>query len=181
MSSDLPTTHRALVVDAAQKGWEVKEQPLPRYDDVLVRVHAVALNPTDWKHLGAIKPGGSVGSDFGGVVSRGAGGFKAGDRVAGFTRGGYLQYDNGAFAGNLDYIRYWMMSNSSRVLEYVAAQQAVLWRIPENITFEQAAALGGIPGDVSPRTHPIPPILTLTPRSVCAIMTDCSSGSLHAA
>jgi NADPH:quinone reductase-like Zn-dependent oxidoreductase len=129
--SSLPSTHRALVVNADQKGWEVKEQALPHYDDVLVRVKAVALNPTDWKHLGAIKPGGSVGSDFGGVVSHGAGEFKAGDRVAGFTRGGYLQHDNGAFA------------------EYIAAQQPVLWRIPDKISFEQAAALGGIPGDTA--------------------------------
>jgi len=94
-------------------------------------VHAVALNPTDWKHLRAIKPGGSVGSDFGGVVSQGAGDFKPGDRVAGFTRGGYLQHDNGAFA------------------DYIAAQQPVLWRIPDSISFEQAAALGGIPGDTA--------------------------------
>jgi hypothetical protein len=101
-SSDLPSSHRALVVNTQQTGWVVKEQPLPIYDpitDVLVRVHAVALNPTDWKHLAAIKPGGSVGSDFGGVVCRGGGGYEVGDRVAGFTRGGYLQFDNGAFAG----------------------------------------------------------------------------------
>jgi len=97
--SSIPSTHRALVVNADQTGWEVKGQALPKYDDVLVRVHAVALNPADWKHLGAIKPGGSIGSDFGGVVVHGAGAFKVGDRVAGFTRGGYLHYDNGAFAG----------------------------------------------------------------------------------
>lgn len=131
-STAVPSTHRAVVVNAAQKGWEVNDsQPLPKYDDILVRVHAVALNPTDWKHLGAIKPGGSVGSDFGGVVCKGAGEYKPGDRVAGFVRGGYSQHDNGAFA------------------EYVAAQQIVLWRIPPSLTYEQAAALGGIPGDTA--------------------------------
>ena len=101
-SPDLPSTHRAIVVNAQQTGWVLKEQSLPLFDpatDVLVRVHAVALNPTDWKHLGAIKPGGSIGSDFGGVVCRGGGGYEVGDRVAGFTRGGYIQFDNGAFAG----------------------------------------------------------------------------------
>jgi NADPH:quinone reductase-like Zn-dependent oxidoreductase len=99
--SSIPSTHRALVVNAEQKGWEVKEQALPTFDDLLVRVHAVALNPTDWKHLRFNKPGYSSGSDFAGVVAKDAGDFKAGDRVAGFTRGGHLQHDNGAFAGNI--------------------------------------------------------------------------------
>ena len=58
-------------------------------------------NPTDWKHLAFNKPGYSSGSDFAGVVVKGAGDFKEGDRVAGFTRGGALQQDNGAFAGNI--------------------------------------------------------------------------------
>ena len=94
-----PSTHHALVINAEQKGWEVKEQALPKFDDLLVRVHAVALNPTDWKHLGVNKPGYSSGSDFAGIVEKGTGEFKEGDKVAGFTRGGYLQRDNGAFAG----------------------------------------------------------------------------------
>lgn len=99
--SSVPSKHRALVVDATGKTWEVKEQDLPKHDDLLVRVHAVALNPTDWKHhaSGTIKPGYSTGSDFAGVVAKGGGDFKEGDRVAGFTRGGFLQNDNGAFAG----------------------------------------------------------------------------------
>jgi NADPH:quinone reductase-like Zn-dependent oxidoreductase len=96
----IPSAHRALVINADQTGWEVKQQALPKFDDLLVRVHAVALNPTDWKHLAYNKPGWSSGSDFAGVVVKGAGEFKEGDRVAGFTRGGYLQHDNGAFAGN---------------------------------------------------------------------------------
>ncbi|KIM83817.1 hypothetical protein PILCRDRAFT_87807 [Piloderma croceum F 1598] len=129
--SAIPSTHRALVVNADQNGWEVKEHALPKFDDLLVRVHAVALNPTDWKHLAFNKPGYSSGSDFAGVVVKGAGDFKEGDRVAGFTRGGALQQDNGAFA------------------DYIAAQQPVVWHIPDSVSFEQAAALGGIPGDVS--------------------------------
>ena len=146
--SAIPLTHRALVVNADQKGWEVKEQALPKFDDLLVRVHAVALNPTDWKHLAFNKPGYSSGSDFAGVVVKGAGDFKEGDRVAGFTRGGTLQQDNGAFAGNIiiaftDFlIDYWN-------IDYIAAQQPVVWHIPDKVSFEQAAALGGISGDVS--------------------------------
>jgi NADPH:quinone reductase-like Zn-dependent oxidoreductase len=97
--SSIPSTHRALVINDQKSGWEVKEKAPPKFDDLLVRVHAVALNPTDWKHLGTLKPGDSTGSDFSGIVVKGAGEFKEGDRVAGFTRGGYLQSDNGAFAG----------------------------------------------------------------------------------
>lgn len=97
--ASIASTHRALVVNAANQGWELKEKALPKVTDLLVRVHAVALNPTDWKHVTHLKPGTSTGSDFAGVVAKDHGDFKAGDRVAGFTRGGALQEDNGAFAG----------------------------------------------------------------------------------
>jgi NADPH:quinone reductase-like Zn-dependent oxidoreductase len=95
----IPSTHRALVVNAEQNGWEVKVQALPKFDDLLVRVHAIALNPTDWKQVKVLQPGHSTGSDYAGVVVKGAGPFKEGDRVAGWDWGGYLKQDNGAFAG----------------------------------------------------------------------------------
>lgn len=47
--TDLPKTMKAIkVVDVGKP--EVQEVPLPRMRDdyVLVKVHAVALNPTDW-------------------------------------------------------------------------------------------------------------------------------------
>lgn len=101
--SQIPSTHRALVINGDNSGWEVKEQAIPAYDDLLVKVHAVGLNPTDWKHcyFKQIKPGTSTGSDFAGIVvaAKGSTHYKVGDRVAGFTRGGFLQQDNGAFAG----------------------------------------------------------------------------------
>lgn len=101
--SQIPSTHRALVINGDNSGWEVKEQAIPAYDDLLVKVYAVGLNPTDWKHcyFKQIKPGTSTGSDFAGIVvaAKGSTHYKVGDRVAGFTRGGFLQQDNGAFAG----------------------------------------------------------------------------------
>lgn len=39
--SAVPSKHRALVINAEKSGWEVKEQALPKHDDLLVRVHAV--------------------------------------------------------------------------------------------------------------------------------------------
>jgi NADPH:quinone reductase-like Zn-dependent oxidoreductase len=49
-SSNLPTTHRALVVTEKGKV-ALKEVPIPKLEDdqVLVRVKAVAINPIDWK------------------------------------------------------------------------------------------------------------------------------------
>lgn len=104
----IPTTQRALVANSDLNDWDLKEQhPLPAYDDLLVKVHAVALNPTDWKHvhLKWLKPGVSTGSDFSGVVvdSKANSQYKVGERVAGFTRGGVLHQDNGAFAGKYAY------------------------------------------------------------------------------
>lgn len=93
-SSDLPTKHRALVA-TSDKTVQVREKELPTLsaDDVLVQVKGVTLNPTDWKHVaGLLKDGTSTGSDFAGVVVRPdeGGKWRKGDRVAGFTRGGYL-------------------------------------------------------------------------------------------
>jgi NADPH:quinone reductase-like Zn-dependent oxidoreductase len=47
--TDLPKTMKAIKVAGVGKP-EVQEVPLPRMRDdyVLVKVHAVALNPTDW-------------------------------------------------------------------------------------------------------------------------------------
>ena len=148
---EIPSTHQALIV-TADKGYEVKEQALPAYDDLLVKVHATALNPTDWKHVhfGGLKPGTSTGSDFAGVVvaAKGSQQYKIGDRVAGFTRGGFLHQDNGAFAGEFPFTAFWSRS-LTKTAEYISAQTPVVWRIPEHITFEQAAAIGGIPGDTA--------------------------------
>jgi aspyridone synthetase trans-acting enoyl reductase len=46
----LPSTHNALVVIERGKV-AVKQQSVPRFneDEILIRVRAVALNPTDWK------------------------------------------------------------------------------------------------------------------------------------
>lgn len=66
--------------------------PALRNGYCLVRVSAVALNPTDWKHVdyGAADPGSTVGCEYAGVVAavgRGVAGFREGDRIAGLVRG----------------------------------------------------------------------------------------------
>lgn len=130
----LPSTHRAITVTEKGKV-AVQERPLPQFNDdqVLVKVKAVSLNPTDWKHVDyLLKPGSSVGCDFAGdIVAIGSnaqnkGKWNVGDAVAGYVRGGFVASDNGAFQ------------------EYVATLPESIWRKPENLPYEDAAPMGGI-------------------------------------
>lgn len=72
-----------------------KEIPVPTLKDdyILVKVVAVALNPTDWTTLGA--PGDDeylVGVDYSGIVEKVGGAvttdIEPGDRICGFAHGG---------------------------------------------------------------------------------------------
>ncbi len=56
-----------------QKAGEAKVVPLPvpelPDDFILIRVHAIGLNPTDWKHIDHWTViGGIVGCDYAGIV-----------------------------------------------------------------------------------------------------------------
>lgn len=66
--------------------------PKPKDEWVLVKVKAIALNPTDWKHIdySIADPGARVGCDYAGVVEECGNRvtkFKKGDRIAGFVHG----------------------------------------------------------------------------------------------
>lgn len=84
----------------------VTDRPLPRHRPgyLLVDVKAVALNPTDWKHIDGHNAKGSLsGCDYAGVVKETGKGYtkdwKVGDRIAGFAHGGNeLEKEDGAFA-----------------------------------------------------------------------------------
>jgi len=130
---NLPSKHRALIV--LEKGKvSIQEKPLPTLSDdaILVHVKAVAINPDDWEHINSLfEPGQGTGSDFSGeIVALGSDtadqGLNIGDRVAGYTRGGSLVPDNGAFQ------------------EYVVTLPEMVWRIPHPMTYEDAASMGGI-------------------------------------
>lgn len=125
---------QALVVsEKGQPPKVVSNKPIPSISagEVLVRVKAVTLNPTDWKHVERIlKPGDSIGCDFAGeIVEVGADakekGFKIGDSVAGFVRAG-VDENNGAFQ------------------EYVKTLPALIWHKPASLPYEDAASMGGI-------------------------------------
>jgi len=104
-------------------------QPEPSSSDLLIKVVAVALNPTDWKHIEGGSPS-TVGCDFAGIVD-GVGPavtrpFRKGDRVWGNVHGSNkLKPDNGAFA------------------EYLVAKSSLVMKIPEGASFEEAAT-GGV-------------------------------------
>lgn len=82
------------VVIVAKGEVQVKEVSVPKLRDdyILVKTHAVALNPTDWKHVDYLAdPGARVGCDYAGTVlevgSKVSSDLKKGDRVAGFCHG----------------------------------------------------------------------------------------------
>ena len=125
---------RALVLDAERKTAYVKTipKPVPQQNEILVRVHSVALNPVDalymYNPLGA--SGRVIGSDFAGVVeSLGpsvstTSSIKPGDRVAGFLQGASSVNDRpGSFA------------------EFLVCPEDLVWKVANDVSMEAAAAV----------------------------------------
>lgn len=76
----------------------ITDAPIPKLRDdyILVKTAAVALNPTDWKHVDFLaSPGARVGCDYSGVVeqigSKIQNGIDVGDRVMGMIHGSMLR------------------------------------------------------------------------------------------
>lgn len=123
---------KAIKVQSQGKASIVSDAPVPkpRDDYLLVKVHAVGLNPTDWKHIDYLpQDNATVGCDYAGeVVSVGPSAtksFSKGDRVAGFVHGvSSVTPQDGAFG------------------EYVVAKADVQMKIPSKISYEEAATLG---------------------------------------
>ncbi|KAF9698039.1 hypothetical protein EKO04_003965 [Ascochyta lentis] len=125
---------KALVIKA--KGQAIiATVPLPylREDYILVKTTAVALNPTDWKHIdfaaGGNPTGALVGCDYAGIVqkvgSKVTKSFASGDRICGIVHGSNLtQKEDGAFA------------------EYIVVKGDVQLHIPDDMSDAEAATLG---------------------------------------
>lgn len=126
------STQKAVVIASEKQGSLVTDRPIPalRDDYILVKTVSVALNPTDWKHIAFLAPVGVlVGCDYAGVVEEVGKDvkkpFKKGDRVCGFVHGSNaVQPEDGAFA------------------EHIVAKGDVQMKIPDNLSFEEAATLG---------------------------------------
>ncbi|KAK9312194.1 chaperonin 10-like protein [Lipomyces starkeyi] len=125
-------TQKAIVIQGPKEAKLVHDHPLPKLRDdyILVQTVAVALNPTDWKNIDFLSlPGALVGCDYAGIV-KAVGkavtkAFKEGDRVCGFVHGSNsVQHEDGTFA------------------EYIVAKGDLQIRIPDQLSFEDAATLG---------------------------------------
>ncbi|KAH9918219.1 GroES-like protein [Epithele typhae] len=120
MTSTIPTTMKAAVIEEGHK-FSIKSHPIPPVgdNDILVKTVAVALNPTDWKHIdSAAIPGSSSG--VGSAVKT----LSVGQQVAGFVHGSTFA-NEGAFA------------------EYVKTPADLVWPIPEGVSsHEEAATIG---------------------------------------
>ncbi|MCJ1467958.1 hypothetical protein MMC07_006584 [Pseudocyphellaria aurata] len=125
-------TQRGIQIQGPKSAKVVSDLPIPKLRDeyIIVKVAAVALNPADWMTIEyATGRGGLSGCDYAGTVEEVGGavvnGLKKGDRVAGFTNGGDDDnHENGSFA------------------EHIAAKGDVQLKIPDRLSFEDAATLG---------------------------------------
>ncbi|KAI3397949.1 hypothetical protein diail_10025 [Diaporthe ilicicola] len=125
----MSATHRAVICTAKGQA-AVKEVPVPsiREGYVLVKIKALALNPTDWKsvHSGDAV-GAKIGCDYAGVIEEVGPGvtkpLKKGDRVCGMAFGA-LNAENGAFG------------------DYALSKSHIQLKIPDSVSFEEAATLG---------------------------------------
>lgn len=110
----------------------ITDEDIPELRDgsLLVRTVCVALNPCDAKNLYDVGPAETLlGTDYSGVVKKTGQGYRkqwnVGDRIFGFVMGANAAHpSDGAFA------------------EYVLVKADVQYRIPEHMSFEQAASLG---------------------------------------
>ncbi|KAL8721590.1 MAG: hypothetical protein Q9225_001754 [Loekoesia sp. 1 TL-2023] len=132
--SSLPQ-HQTAVVAQGQGQLAIQhDAPMPFLapDMAIVKTAAVAINPADAKMLDySAAPGAIHGYDFAGtIVALGtdaglSGSLAVGDRVAGLVHGmNKLQPDVGAFA------------------EYVGASADLLLKLPDHMSFEEAASFG---------------------------------------
>ena len=132
----LPTSQQAVVQSAKNPGaFEISTNrpiPVPSPTQLLIKVSAVALNHCDWKMPGRVPcPGAVDGADYSGTVVRlgesaaRTSGLKIGDRVAGAQMASSRR-------------RPW----AGAFTEYILEEADSAWRVPENLSWEEAAAVG---------------------------------------
>ncbi|CAO2647599.1 Nn.00g085210.m01.CDS01 [Neocucurbitaria sp. VM-36] len=168
MSTQRAIVHKSKGVSELRN--DVALPKLPEGNWALVKTKAVALNPTDWKNIANTpSPGAIAGCDYAGIVEevgKGVRDLNVGDRVAGFARGGDpADHSNGAFA------------------EHIKVKVGIHLKIPDNISFEDAATLGvGITtvgqGLYQELGLPIPPAKVQEPTSILIYGASTATGTL---
>jgi NADPH:quinone reductase-like Zn-dependent oxidoreductase len=127
-SFSVPKTMRALLTAGAPELPIVQIVPTPKPGpgQLLIKVTAVALNPTDKAHADKVKTVGlTIGVDCAGTVVGAAPdvtGFQPDERVAAFVHGA-LEPGVGTMA------------------EYVVAYADLVWRVPDNLSLEEASTM----------------------------------------
>ncbi|KAL1847665.1 hypothetical protein VTK73DRAFT_10300 [Phialemonium thermophilum] len=126
-------TNVAALLLEPQADLVLQERPIPKpnADEVVVRNHALALNPVDWKKQSwgyAIDSYPEIlGSDIAGIVADVGSSvtkFKKGDRVLAWTSSRFIgRIDGGAFQ------------------TYSVARETVTSPLPDNLSFEQGAVV----------------------------------------
>ncbi|KAI1770515.1 zinc-binding dehydrogenase [Hypoxylon cercidicola] len=100
------------------------EIPKPAEGEILVKVHYVAQNPTDWKAMQSARPGLIIGCDFAGTVHDSNGShWREGQRVAGFVQGTSVDPVRGVFA------------------EYAVIEASLVYPIPDQVSYQDAAVV----------------------------------------
>ncbi|WQF78773.1 Putative GroES-like superfamily, alcohol dehydrogenase-like, NAD(P)-binding domain superfamily [Colletotrichum destructivum] len=153
----MAATMKALVTqgDKTAKVQEVAK-PQPGPGEILIKVSAVAQNPTDWKSTAAVPAGRIVGCDFAGTIADPNGtSFKPGQRVAGWVHGASVDPLRGAFA------------------EYLVTESTLVFPVPDSLTDSEAAVISlafatsvqalfqrmGLPDPENPAKEPIPVLI----------------------
>jgi NADPH:quinone reductase-like Zn-dependent oxidoreductase len=146
-SSILPATARKIVVEKAGEDfrWQLIQAPLPAISDhqVLVRVHAIALNRSEVSRLQS-KSDKQVGrtpvSDAAGevvAVGRKVKGIRRGARV---TSTYFENWTDGAYAEKyLERVHGWSIDGVAA--EYIALESTAVAPIPHDFSYEEAATL----------------------------------------
>ena len=122
----MATTMKALVSVEGKAAEVNADVPIPKAGEgeIIVKVHTVAQNPTDWKAVAMVPPGRTIGCDFAGEVYDNNGShWRPGQRVAGFVQGTAVDPPRGAFA------------------EYLAIEASLVFPIPESVSYPDAAVL----------------------------------------
>ncbi|KAI1376085.1 putative zinc-binding dehydrogenase family oxidoreductase [Hypoxylon crocopeplum] len=129
----IPKLQRAIIQSDDGTGTLVQTSaravPEPGPNQILVKTVAVALNPCDWKMPTNFPiTGAGVGSDYAGYVAclgPGTTDLTVGARVAGAVHASNpIMHTSGAYA------------------EYIVAEARFVWRIPEHMSWADAATIG---------------------------------------
>ncbi|KAH7436752.1 hypothetical protein KP509_05G034600 [Ceratopteris richardii] len=148
VSQETATRVSSMTIPSLQKAWYYEEYgsakdvlkfgevPVPEVqpDQVLIKVHAAALNPVDFKRrLGKFKASDSPlptvpGYDVSGVI------VKVGSKVTSFKEGDSVYADVSEHA--LDGPKQW-----GSIAQYTAVEEKLLGLMPKNLSFAEAASL----------------------------------------